>query len=127
MNKVVIGVGSNIHPARNISEARRILSQKYYIIRESHFVTTKPIGNETQPDFVNGAILIETACDRETLAKELKDIERALGRPADHKKSAPRSIDLDIVVYNGEVVDQDFYRRDFLKHAVLELLPALKY
>ncbi len=127
MNKVVIGIGSNIAPGENIRKARIILAQKYNVLAESEFVTTQPIGNAAQPDFINGAVLIETQATYEQLAKELKVIEQQLGRRESTDKFAPRMIDLDIVVLNGKITDQDFHNRDFLKNAVLEVLPTLKY
>lgn len=127
MNNVVIGIGSNIAPEENIKTARAILRQKYHVLAESKFVATKPIGNAAQPDFINGAVLIETTLGQEQLAAELKTIEQQLGRRVSEDKFAPLTIDLDIVVFNRGVTDQDFYSRDFLKNAVLEVLPTLKY
>ena len=127
MNKVVLGIGSNIAPKENIEKVRKILAQKYNVLAESRFVTTQPIGNVAQPDFINGAMLLETPVTQERLAKELKAIEQQLGRRESADKFAPRTIDLDIVVFNGEVTHQDFYSRDFLKTAILEVLPTLKY
>ena len=72
-------------------------------------------------------MLLETPVTQERLAKELKAIEQQLGRRESADKFAPRTIDLDIVVFNGEVTHQDFYSRDFLKTAILEVLPTLKY
>jgi len=54
-------------------------------------------------------------------------IEDQLGRIRNTEIIQTRSIDLDIIVWNEKVVDEDFYSRDFLRKAVLELLPELKY
>ena len=59
--------------------------------------------------------------------KKLIAIEDQLGRIRNTEIIQTRSIDLDIVVWNEKVVDEDFYSRDFLRKAVLELLPELKY
>ena len=123
----VIGLGSNINPQTNIAEAKKILGQKYTILAESQFVVTKPIGTTTQPDFINGAVLIKTALAQERVKKDLKNIEISLGRRHETDKFGPRTIDLDIVVWNNQVMDQDFYQRDFLKQSTLELIPNLKY
>ena len=74
-----------------------------------------------------GSVLIETASEIGELKAALKRIESALGRDGTVDSSEPRTIDLDIVVWNNAVVDKDFYRREYLKHSVLELLPNLKY
>ncbi len=59
--------------------------------------------------------------------KKLIAIEDQLGRIRNTEIIQTRSIDLDIIVWNEKVVDEDFYSRDFLRKAVLELLPELKY
>ncbi len=127
INQAVVGLGSNIEPSKNIPEAKKIIAQKQKVIAESKFVVTKPIGSTTQPDFLNGALLIETSLSLEDLKTDLKNIERQLGRHKQADKYAPRTIDLDIVVWNQTVIDHDFYERSFLKTAVLELIPNLKY
>ncbi|OGX37068.1 MAG: 2-amino-4-hydroxy-6-hydroxymethyldihydropteridine diphosphokinase [Omnitrophica WOR_2 bacterium RIFCSPHIGHO2_02_FULL_52_10] len=127
MNQAVIGLGSNIAPQENLRKARSILSRKFRIVSESRFRTTRPIGEIRQPDFINGSVLIETASGIDELKAALKAIESQLGRDGSQDPFGPRTIDLDIVVWNKTVVDRDFYRREYLKHSVLELLPDLDY
>ena len=127
MNRVVIGLGSNIDPKTNIHKAQQALKSKFTILAQSAFIQTAPIGYTDQDDFINGAILIETELTQEELTQALKQMEIQLGRTKSPIKSGPRSIDLDIVVWNDTIVDQDFYERDFLKNSVLELLPNLEY
>ena len=57
---------------------------------------------------------------------DLKAIEVKLGRQPGKHRYGPRTIDLDLVVWNGEVIDQDLYTRDYLREAVLAVLPDLK-
>ena len=125
MNIAVISVGSNIDPEANIEKARALLAREHELLGESAFVRTKPIGYRKQPDFVNGAFLVCTALDREGLERNLKEMEKKLGRVKTGIKFGPRAIDLDIVVWNGEVVDRDFYERGFVRKACCELLPEL--
>ena len=122
MNCVVIGIGSNIEAEKNIPEMLEILEQKVKVLKVSSFIKTKPIGIKNQPDFTNGAVKIETDLNRENLAKMLKSIEDKMGRDRSQVKFGPRCIDLDIVVWNGEIVDQDYYTRDFLRSSVGEVL-----
>jgi len=126
-NQVVVGLGSNISPENNIAKAKKILMQKYTVIAESTFVQTKPIGFTNQPEFTNGAVLLETKLSQDLLKSNLKSIEQNLGRTHGENKFGPRTVDLDIVIWNNTVVDKDFYQRDYLKKAVLELLPNSKY
>ena len=93
---------------------------------ESPFVRTRPVGCVDQPDFTNGALLVETAADRERLRSDLKGIEALLGRQRGDNRYGPRTIDLDIVVWNGRIVDPDFYTREFLRQAVMAVLPDLE-
>lgn len=125
MNIAVISVGSNIDPEINIEKARSLLAGEHELLGESSFVRTKPIGYLEQPDFINGAFLISTEMEQGALERNLKKIERALGRVKSAIKFGPRTIDLDIVVWNGKVVDRDFYERDFVRNACFELLPEL--
>ncbi len=127
LNKAIIGLGSNIDPKRNIDAAREILKEQFTLLAESNFIQTKPVGYTNQDDFINGAVYIETPLEAPTLKEELKNIEKKLGRSSSTIKYGPRTIDLDIVVFNNQITDQDFYERDFLKNAVLELLPTLEY
>jgi len=126
MNIAVISVGSNIDPEGNIEKARLLIAQKHELLGESSFFRTKPVGYLRQPDFLNGAFLVSTELNREKLEKSLKKIERSLGRVKTAVKSGPRPIDLDLVVWNGKVVDPDFYERDFVRNACCELLPELE-
>jgi 2-amino-4-hydroxy-6-hydroxymethyldihydropteridine diphosphokinase len=125
MNIAVISVGSNIDPQVNIERARCLLAGEHELLGESSFVRTKPIGYLKQPDFLNGAFLISTELDQEELEKNLKEIEKALGRVKTAIKFGPRTIDLDIVVWNGNVISRDFYERDFVRNACCDLLPEL--
>lgn len=127
MNQAIIGLGSNIDPQENIQKAKEIMDQEFNVLGESDFVATKPVGCPPQPDFINGAILLETQLSLEQLKDKLNNIEIILGRAKQSNKFEPRAIDLDIIVYNGKVLDKDFYEREFLKISVLQLLPGLKY
>ena len=49
-----------------------------------------------------------------------------LGRQPGKHHYGPRTIDLDLVVWNGEIIDEDLYTRDYLREAVLAVWPELK-
>lgn len=126
MNRVVIGLGSNINPHKNIAKALEVLEKNFHLLAKSRFVETEPVGFSADTNFINGAVLIQTPLELEELRDQLHSLERDLGRKESEKKFASRTIDLDVVVFNGEIIDSDIYKRDFLKKAVLELLPTLK-
>jgi 2-amino-4-hydroxy-6-hydroxymethyldihydropteridine diphosphokinase len=123
MNRVVIGVGSNIEPEHSISEAKNILAKEHHLLRCTSWVQTKAIGFLDQPDFLNGAFLIETHQGLEDFKIYLKDLEKRLGRVKTENKFGPRVIDLDILIWNKKVIDTDVYERPFVRNAVLELIP----
>lgn len=125
MNTVVIGVGSNIDPRLNIEKARELLARDNLLISVSSFVNTAPIGYSQQADFINGAFLIRTSLDKNRLKEYLTRIEDSLHRRRTENKNGPRTIDLDIVVWNGTIVDGHYFTRPFLQHAVHEVLPEL--
>jgi len=124
-NEVVIGVGSNIDPENNIKVAKQTIAQSHNLIKTSSFIETQPIGCDNQNNFLNGAFLIKTEMDTLTLKSWLKNLEAKLGRVKTENKNGPRTIDLDIIVWNGEVVDNEVYEREFLLNSINELLPEL--
>lgn len=124
INSVIIGIGSNINAEENISKMLEILTLHMDVLRVSTMLKTKPIGIEDQPDFTNGAVKIQTSLGKKELNRLLKKIEDQLGRDRSAPKFGPRTIDLDIVVWNGEIVDKDYYTRDFLQKSVQEVISA---
>lgn len=120
MNHVIIGIGSNINPQYHIQQATDLLRRSFEIVAVSQFRETKPIGLRNQANFLNGAVLIKTHLKAPQLKETLRSIEAQLGRPR-HDRSGPRTIDLDIVVWNGDIVDPDVEQRDFLQAAIKEL------
>ena len=121
MNTVIIGIGSNIEAEKNISTMLEILKSKVKVIQVSSMIITKPIGIKEQADYTNGAVKVETKLNQKELTLLLKSIEDEMGRDRSAPKFGPRNIDLDIAVWNGEVVDKDYYTRDFLQKSVKEL------
>jgi 2-amino-4-hydroxy-6-hydroxymethyldihydropteridine diphosphokinase len=131
LNTVILAVGSNLDAKANVERAREIISKTMTLKAESAFLRTEAVDMPGAPDFLNGAFKVETVLELQKLKNSLKDIESMLGR-----KSAPRlraqrvnesrNIDLDIIVFNGVIVSDDFERYDFVREAVLELAPDLK-
>ena len=118
----IIGIGSNIDAEKNITSMMEILEKEVQVMKISSLMKTKPIGINNQPDFTNGAIKLKTPFGRQELTHLLKSIEDRLGRDRSAAKFGPRTIDLDLVVWDGEIVDEDFYTRDFLRKSVEEII-----
>ncbi|HPJ78487.1 MAG TPA: 2-amino-4-hydroxy-6-hydroxymethyldihydropteridine diphosphokinase [Prolixibacteraceae bacterium] len=121
MNQAIIGIGSNIRPEENIPLALRLLGETVTIEKVSALVTTSPIGLPNQPDFVNGAARVKTSLSRHELEQLLKKIEDLTGRDRTQPRFGPRTIDLDLVMWNGQITDPDYYTRTFLRTAVREV------
>ncbi|PTN10689.1 2-amino-4-hydroxy-6-hydroxymethyldihydropteridine diphosphokinase [Mangrovibacterium marinum] len=98
-----------------------ILCAECCLLKVSDLIRTKPIGIEDQPDFVNGAALLKTELERGVFEAYLKDVEDRLGRDRSLPKFGPRTMDLDLVVWNDELQDEDYFTRDFLRKAVNQL------
>ncbi len=121
MNQCIIGIGSNIRAEENIRRALEILGNDFSIRGISEMIKTEPIGIKNQPDFTNGAVEIETELQQNELQQYLKKLEDQLGRDRRLPKFGLRTIDLDIVIWNNQVVDDDYYERDFLRKLCAEL------
>lgn len=118
VNEYILGVGSNIDPERNIARMLRLLGERVTLMQISDWVRTTPLGITDQPDFVNGAVKITTPLNKSELVRMLKCLENTLGRDRSVPRFGPRVIDLDIVVWNGVVIDENYHKWDFLRVAV---------
>lgn len=121
MNTCIIGIGSNIQAEENISRSLQILRNDVKVLQVSKMVQTKPIGITDQHDFTNGAVKIETNWTQEELNNYLKNVEDLMGRDRSVQQYGPRCIDLDIMIWNNEIVDPDFFTREFLRNSAAEL------
>jgi 2-amino-4-hydroxy-6-hydroxymethyldihydropteridine diphosphokinase len=134
MTRAFIGVGSNIDPMANVFRAIRLLDRQVHILAVSTFYCTKPLGTTGSPSFINGVIEIET----EVAALDLKygllrPIEKKLGRQRSSDRNAPRTIDLDLLVYGQHSVHSqelvlpapEIADRSFVAIPLCELAPDL--
>ena len=125
INSAIIGVGSNVNPVFNVNQAENEIKAIGVLKQKSNFFYTKPLLYEDQNDFLNGVLHIETPYEKSELNKILKSIEFKLGRIRDENKNGPRTIDLDIVIFNNQILDSDVFKRDFLKNPIIGLFPYL--
>lgn len=109
MNQVYLGIGSNKnHPYFRINtvlkQINRIKSTN--IVKKSSLYVTKPLGPQTQPDFINSVIEIRTNLEPLKLLHELQNLERLHNRKKT-KRWGPRSMDIDILIYNNLIMNTD--------------------
>ena len=124
LHQVVVSVGSNIEAARNIARCHEILAAETTLVAAADVIQTSPVGYQYQPDFLNTAYLIETPLERVAFNRYLKSVEERMGRMKGPIKSGPRTIDLDIVIWNDRVLTDDFYCHDYVRMPVQQLLDA---
>jgi 2-amino-4-hydroxy-6-hydroxymethyldihydropteridine diphosphokinase len=122
----VITFGSNIEPEMNVSRAVAEIGRTCEVVRQSKRERVKAVvGPADQNDCLNGAIHVRTHLTKGQLNDWLRQLEQQLGQAPTTDRSAPHTIRLDIIVWNGQVVDPDVYKREFLKDVVQELWPGL--
>jgi 2-amino-4-hydroxy-6-hydroxymethyldihydropteridine diphosphokinase len=109
LNQVYLGIGSNKnHPYFRINtvlkQINRIKSTN--IVKKSSLYVTKPLGPQAQPNFINSVIEIRTNLEPIELLDELQNLERLHNRKKT-KRWGPRSMDIDILIYNNLIMNTD--------------------
>lgn len=134
MTTAYLLTGSNLGNRKDfLQEACDLLSQRAgKCMSTSSFYETAPWGKTDQPSFLNQAIQLETNLSPEDLLKALLKIELDLGRIRT-EKYGPRTIDIDILLYGNEIIEQpqlqiphpQLANRRFALLPLLELNPQL--
>ena len=130
-----IGIGSNLGDReRLIREALELLGAQgdVEVAALSTIRETEPVGIVDQPRFLNAAARLETELGPRELLDRLLAVEKDLGRVR-VERYGPRTIDLDLLLYGDEVVDEPGLRvphpllgeRRFVLEPLLELDPGL--
>ena len=122
MISTIISVGSNIEPHKNCEAAKIILLKETIFKGNAKYIITKPWGYEDQADFLNGAFWLETNYNFEKFNSYLKTVEKRLDRIKNGNKAGPRTIDLDIVIWDNEIIVDDFYDKDFVQIPVIDII-----
>jgi 2-amino-4-hydroxy-6-hydroxymethyldihydropteridine diphosphokinase len=126
LNKAYLLLGSNIEAELNIGRAIQRLGHIVRIEAISTTWETLAVGS-TGPNFLNTSVEIMTELDVSGLKNGvLRPIEEELGRKRSSDKNAPRTIDIDIVIFDGEVCDENLWLDVFRALPVAELLPDLR-
>lgn len=124
-HQVVIGLGSNIEPQANLLLAIAALRQRLQVQAVSSVWRSKPVGG-AGADYLNAATLCTTQLDAGTLKQDvLHTIEKKLGRVRSTDKNAPRRIDLDLLTFDGQVLDGELFKYAYIAIPVAEVFPAL--
>jgi len=128
--RYVIGLGANLGDRLGaLRAAVSALRQRGAVQRVSGLYETPAIG-PPQPDFLNGAVLLQTELRPLALLNELLEIEARLGRLR-REKWGPRTLDLDVLLCPGVVIAEnrlevphpELTRRNFALRPLLDVLP----
>ncbi len=102
---LILGTNKGDKPRNLLQAVDLIASNAGAVIKKSDIFLTAPWGNTNQPDFYNQAICIQTSLSAATLLKELLAVEQLLGRKRTGEKWAERTMDIDILFYNDEIIN----------------------
>ncbi len=138
MATAFVGIGSNLgEPEGQIAAALDQLAAEdgIELVAVSTLRETEPVGYVDQPNFLNGAARIETELSPRELLERLLAIESRLGRVrGEGPRFGPRMIDLDLLVYADERIDEPgltvphprLAERRFALEPLAELAPGME-
>jgi 2-amino-4-hydroxy-6-hydroxymethyldihydropteridine diphosphokinase len=132
--RAFVGLGSNLGDREStLRRALELLGTRTRVVATSSLRETEPWGLEEQPTFLNAAAELETDLAPRELLIVLLDVERSLGRSRAGPRWGPRTIDLDLLVYADEEIDEPgltvphphLHERRFVLEPLAELDPGL--
>ena len=135
--RAYVGLGGNLGDRRALLDAAVEALRRdpgIEVVAVSSYRETEPVGVVDQPPFLNGAVAVETTLSARELLDCLLAVERSLGRMREgEERHGPRTIDLDLLLYGGETVDEPgltvphprLAERAFALEPLVELDPAL--
>jgi 2-amino-4-hydroxy-6-hydroxymethyldihydropteridine diphosphokinase len=109
MTRAYVGLGANLgdREAMLRSALEQLASEPGVdVVAVSQFRDTAPVELVDQPRFLNAAAAVETELAARELLDRLLGIERGLGRTREGPRFGPRTIDLDLLLYGDEQIDE---------------------
>lgn len=136
MQNVYVGLGSNLaDPRAQVERALSALGDlpRTRLLRHSQLYRSDPWGRADQPEFVNAVAALQTELTPRELLDALLAIERKAGRERDATRWGPRVLDLDILVYGEQIIDESglhvphphLHERAFVLLPLAEIAPDL--
>ncbi len=136
MGRAYIGLGANLGDrAATLLRALELLARRpgIEVVAVSTFRDTDPVGFLDQPRFLNGAGVVETTLSAEELLAALLEVERELGRTREGPRFGPRTVDLDLLLVDGVVLDEPgltlphprLHERAFALEPLVEIDPSI--
>lgn len=122
-NQVCLLLGSNIAPEVHLPRAVALLAECFPVQRVSQAWETPAVGSDG-PNFINAAVLVKTSLDPLTIKEQiLRPLESRLGRVRTSDKNAPRTIDIDVMVWDGQPLATDIAQYAHIAVPMADLLP----
>ncbi len=136
MHKLVyLSLGSNVGDrAANLNAAIARLGAFGEVVAVSSFYETEPVEFAAQPWFLNCAVKLDTEKMPKQLLAAILDLEQEMGRRR-VRKSGPRSIDIDILLFGNSIVDTRgltvphpaMHQRRFVLEPLAEIAPEVRH
>lgn len=136
MSIAYIALGANLgNPLKQAHDAIEAIKQlpQTQILQISPFYRSKPLGPQNQPDYLNAVIKLTTLLSPTTLLSVLQRIEKQLGRVRKANRWGPRTLDLDILLYDKLIINSenliiphyDMQHREFVLYPLFDIAPEL--
>lgn len=127
MNKVYLNLGSNIEPEKNIPQAIKLLREIAKVESVSCVWETKSVGYDGA-NFLNVCVLIITHLQPDELKNQiLRPIENQIGRVRTENRYTPRTIDIDIILFDETPHNLETWNHAFVIIPLAELIPKFMH
>lgn len=113
-NVCFIAIGSNEPTTERINKAQDLLRKMYNDISFSGLQQTRPIDFASERLFFNQVAKFTTIEGPNSVIKNLKHIEKLLGRTPSDKQQGRVPIDMDLIMFNGQVLRADDMKRSYV-------------
>jgi 2-amino-4-hydroxy-6-hydroxymethyldihydropteridine diphosphokinase len=118
-----LSLGSNIEPEVNLPRAVQTLSQYGEILKISNVWESEPVGT-TGDNYLNVCLLFKSKYDKEMLKEDvIQTVEYLLGRRRTEDKFAPRTMDIDLVIFDDEPIGTDWPTLAYIVLPLSEIFP----
>lgn len=134
MTDVYVAAGSNVEPEKYLSIALRALAAAYGPLTLSPAYRNKAVGFSGE-DFINLVVGFRTEDEAAAVRRQLQKVEAACDRPPGAPKWAPRTMDLDILLFGDLVSDEpgliiprpDLLKRPYMLKPMADIAPEVRH
>lgn len=121
---IYIALGSNILPEKYLPIAIQELSREFGGLVACSSIWQSPAVGSDGPDFLNAIVLIQSELSIDALRRDiLRPLEAKMGRERTNDKNAPRTIDMDILIYEDQLLDEEIWQQAHMAVPLAEIYP----